>query len=169
MTKELPLFIASARPTIRASDSFRVFLPALHRSQARILKLCLNLKGTSCPRNRPGMPSSILSSIQGLQQITYNVSLFRYRRCRQSGGEACIEESGRECSRWKDEDDVRLFIYTPVFTVSLAKKKNRPKPLAIHPVAIRAVFSFCQIVIIPAPEHQRCPRLLRHPWFCCLK
>jgi len=43
---------------------------------------------------------------------------------------------------WKAEDSVMFFIYTPVFTVSLAIKKNRPKLLAIHPLRCPPVLYF---------------------------
>ena len=43
------------------------------------------------------------------------------------------EESGQELWQWKDEDDIYFFIYTPVSAASLARKKNRPKLVAIHP------------------------------------
>ena len=51
-------------------------------------------------------------------------------------GRQAWKKADRNGGQWKDEDDVRFFIHTPVSTVSLASKKNRPKLLAIHPVAI---------------------------------
>ena len=39
-------------------------------------------------------------------------------------------------------DSVMVFIYTPVFTVSLASKKNKPKLLAIHPLCCPPVLYF---------------------------
>ena len=47
--------------------------------------------------------------------------------------------------RWKAEDNVMFFIYTPVFIVSLASD-NRPKLLGIHPpLPSSAVFPFYQL------------------------
>ena len=47
--------------------------------------------------------------------------------------------------RWKAEDNVMFFIYTPVFIVSLASK-NRPKLLGTHtPLLSSAVFPFYRL------------------------
>ena len=55
----------------------------------------------------------------------------------------------RSGDRWKVEGSVMFSIYAPVFTVSLASKKNRPKLLAIHPlVAIR-----CRIFILSITKY----------------
>ena len=44
--------------------------------------------------------------------------------------------------RWKAEDSVMFFIYTPIFTVSLAGKKSNPKLLAIYPLRCPSVLYF---------------------------
>jgi len=57
--------------------------------------------------------------------------------------------AGMSGDRWKVGDNVMYSIYVPVFTVSLASKKNRPKLLAIHPlVAIQ-----CRIFILSITKY----------------
>lgn len=82
------------------------------------------------------------------------------------GGRAW-EESDKSGGGWKNEDDVMFFIilYTPIHTVSLARK-NRPNLLATHPplLPFSAVISFCQIpATSPTSRCQRRYTYSDHP------
>ena len=56
--------------------------------------------------------------------------------------------------RWKAGDGIMFFIYTPVFTVGLASKENRPKLLAIlpPPLPFGAVSFFYLNYVFPRPS-----------------
>ena len=62
-----------------------------------------------------------------------------------------MEESRLSGDYWKAKDSFMVFIYIPVFTVSLASKKNRPKVLAILPplCPFGGVLSFISIMYFP--------------------
>ena len=69
--------------------------------------------------------------------------------------------------RLKPEDSVIFFIqYIPIFTISLASKKNRPKLLAIHPppLPFGAVFSFISIKGHVRKYRERCGRAICFPY-----